>query len=292
MKLKPFVPTRRGMFLSMEGSVYRSRVMFLLPLLLCLVSFLLPDQRKPTLFIIGDSTVRNGDGTGKNGQWGWGSVIDSYFDTTHIRIENDALGGRSSRTFITEGRWDRVLSKLQKGDYVLMQFGHNDSGPLDDTARARGTIRGIGAESKEIYNPITKQKEVVYTYGWYMRHYIRDTKAKGAIPIVCSPIPRNDWQDGKVKRGKGDYGGWAEQVAKEEDAYFIDLNSLIAAQYDVLGPEKVGSFFPADHTHTNKEGAVLNAAAVVAGIRSDGGLTLRNYLKEHKWCLPCALLFG
>src|SRR5688572_8117447 len=135
-------------------------------------SFVLLQQQKPVLFIIGDSTVKNGDGTGRNNQMGWGSVIHPYFDTTRLSIRNHAIGGRSSRTFITEGRWEKVLSEMKPGDYVIMQFGHNDAGPLDDTARARGTIRGTGDESREIYNPITKKQEVVYSYGWYMRKYI------------------------------------------------------------------------------------------------------------------------
>src|SRR5215203_4382244 len=97
-------------------------------------------KQKPTFYIIGDSTVRNGDGTGKNQQWGWGSFIDNYFDTTKINIRNTAI----------EGRWDKIRATLKEGDYVIMQFGHNDSGALDDTARARGTINGIGEESKEI----------------------------------------------------------------------------------------------------------------------------------------------
>jgi len=88
-------------------------------------------KQKPVLYIIGDSTVKNGDGRGGNGQWGWGSFLSGYFDTTKIIVENDAIGGRSSRTFITEGRWDRILAKLKKGDFVIMQFGHNDGGPLD-----------------------------------------------------------------------------------------------------------------------------------------------------------------
>ncbi|MBD0351822.1 MAG: lysophospholipase, partial [Flavisolibacter sp.] len=147
----------------------------IIPVALLAVFFLLSSftllwlQQKPTLYIIGDSTVRNGDGTGSNGQWGWGSFMADYFDTTKISVRNLAIGGRSSRTFITEGRWDKIVAELKKGDYVLMQFGHNDGGPLDDTARARGTIQGIGDESKEIYNPITKKQEVVHTYGWYMR---------------------------------------------------------------------------------------------------------------------------
>ena len=105
-----------------------------------------------------------------------------------------------------------------------MQFGHNDAGPLDDTARGRGSIKGIDEQSKEIYNPIMKKQEVVYTYGHYLRQYIRDTKAKGAFPIVCSLIPRNNWKEGKVTRSDSSYAGWAKQVAKEEGVEFIDLN--------------------------------------------------------------------
>jgi rhamnogalacturonan acetylesterase len=246
-----------------------------------MVSWIAVRQQKPTLFIIGDSTVRNGDGTGKNNQMGWGSVISPFFDTTRIGIRNYALGGRSSRTFITEGHWDKVLSELKPGDYVIMQFGHNDASPLDDTARARGTIRGIGDESKETYNPIMKKQEVVYSYGWYMRKYIRDTKAKGAVPIVCSLVPRNNWTGNKVQRSDDSYGKWAKDVAAAEGAYFIDLNNMIGDQYEKLGQEKVNSFFQVDHTHTNKEGAELNASIVVEGLRQVNGLGLKNYIVSN-----------
>src|SRR5688500_20175905 len=243
-------------------------------------SFVLRKKQKPVFYIIGDSTVRNGDGNGKNQQWGWGSFIADHFDTTKIGIRNNAIGGRSSRTFITEGRWDKILTTLRKGDYVIMQFGHNDAGPLDDTARARGTIKGIGNESKEIYNPITKKQEVVYTYGWYMRKYINDAKAKGAISIVCSPIPRNDWKDGKVTRSSDSYAKWAQDVAQSEGAYFIDLNNLIALQYESMGAEKGKSFFPADHTHTNLEGAKLNASIVMSELKRIKPRKLKKYLKD------------
>lgn len=244
-----------------------------------LSSFVLRQKDKPVFYIIGDSTVRNGDGTGKSQLWGWGSFLSDYFDTTKIKMENDAIGGRSSRTFLTEGRWDKIMASIKKGDYVIMQFGHNDSGPLDDTARARGTIKGIGEESKEIYNPITKKQEVVYTYGWYMRKYIRDAKAKGAVAIVCSPIPRNDWKEGKVVRSGNSYAGWAEQVAKEEGAYFIDLNNLVATRYESLGADAVKAYFPGDHTHTNKEGAQLNAQLVAAQLREINPGKLVRYMK-------------
>lgn len=233
---------------------------------------------KPVLYIIGDSTVRNGDGSGKNQQWGWGSFMWEHFDTTRVSISNQAIGGRSSRTFITEGRWEKVLNTLKKGDYVIMQFGHNDGGPLDDTARARGTMRGIGNDSTATYNPIRKVSETVYAYGWYMRKYIRDTKARGAVPIVCSPVPRNDWKDGKVIRSKDSYAGWSEQVAKEEDAYFIDLNELIAKKYEQMGSREVTSFFPVDHTHTNIDGAKLNAQIVADAIALIKPQKLQKYL--------------
>jgi rhamnogalacturonan acetylesterase len=241
-------------------------------------SFVILQNKKPVFYIIGDSTVRNGDGTGKGQLWGWGSFMANYFDTSKISVQNDAIGGRSSRTFLTEGRWDKILTTLKKGDYVIMQFGHNDSGPLDDTARARGTIKGTGTESKEIYNPITKKQETVYTYGWYMRKYIRDAKAKGAIPIVCSPIPRNDWKEGKVIRSSESYGKWAEEVPKEEGAYFIDLNNLVASKYEQLGADAVKAFFPGDHTHTNKDGALINAQIIVDQLKKLNPANLDQYL--------------
>jgi len=240
-----------------------------------LVSFTLIDQ-KPVLYIIGDSTVKNSDGSGKNGQWGWGTVIDMHFDTNKISVRNHAIGGRSSRTFITDGRWDKILETLTKGDYVLMQFGHNDSSPLDDTARARGTIKGVGNDSTEIYNPIRKMKEMVHSYGWYMRKFVNEAKAKGAIPIICSPIPRDNRKDGKYNRSE--YGIWAKQVAEETGAYFIDLQDLIALEYEKMDTVKVNSFFPADKTHTNKEGALLNAEQVVKGIKDLKKCSLKKYL--------------
>ena len=249
-------------------------------LITLLSSFMIMQKEKPVFYIIGDSTVRNGDGTGKGNLWGWGNFIADYFDTTQIKIENNALGGRSSRTFITEGRWDKILTTLKKGDYVIMQFGHNDASPLDDTARARGTIRGTGDESKEIYNPIMKKNEVVYTYGYYIRKYIRDIKAKGATPIVCSLIPRNNWKEGKVVRSTDSYQKWAEQVAKEEGAYFIDLNNIIAEKYDAIGPEAVKAFFPTDNTHTDKKGAQLNALLVIEALKKINPENLNRRLKD------------
>src|SRR5947209_12667222 len=116
------------------------------------------ERRLPTLFIVGDSTVKNNT----KGQQGWGDPLAGLFDPAKIKVENRAIGGRSSRTFQTEGRWDKVLAAAKPGDFVLIQMGHNDAGPLDDARRARGTLRGTGEETREIDNPITRRKEVVH----------------------------------------------------------------------------------------------------------------------------------
>lgn len=244
-----------------------------------LQAFLPMAKVKPVLYIIGDSTVKNGDGSGKNGQMGWGTLIGAFFDTSKIQVQNHAIGGRSSRTFITEGRWDKILQTLKPGDFVIMQFGHNDSGPLDDTARARGTIRGIGNEDKEIYNPIRKVDEVVHTYGWYMRKYVQEAKAKGATAIICSPVPRNNWKEGKIARGNKDYGLWAKQVAEQEKAFFIDLNEKVALEYEKMDTASVNKLFFGDHTHTSRAGAEINAAKVVEGLKAIKPLKMKKYLR-------------
>lgn len=237
-------------------------------------------MEKPVLYIIGDSTVKNGSGKGADGLWGWGDFMYEQLDTNKISIRNNAIGGRSSRTFISEGRWDRVLERLKPGDYVIMQFGHNDGGAINDSSRARGTLRGTGEETREIDNMITKKHEVVHTFGWYMRKYITDTKAKGATPVVCSLIPRNDWADGKVIRATENYGKWAEEAVKSAGGFFIDLNGIIALKYEAIGQQEVTSkFFLKEHTHTTEAGAKLNAAAVAEGIKKLNGCPLQKYLK-------------
>jgi lysophospholipase L1-like esterase len=237
-------------------------------------------KQKPTLFLIGDSTVKNGKGKGDGALWGWGSFIENFFNTEKINVENDALGGTSSRTFQTNGLWDAVLNKVKKGDFVMMQFGHNDSSPLDDTARARGTIKGIGTESKNTFNPIKKKQETVYTYGWYMRKFIKDIKAKGATPIICSSIPRNPVKDGKVILVNDSYAGWAQEVAKAENVDFIPLNQLIKDKYSFSSADQIKSYFTEkDHTHTNEDGAKVNAAIVVEGLKALKKNKLKAYLK-------------
>lgn len=238
------------------------------------------DPKLPSIVLIGDSTVRNGRGDGAGGQWGWGDSLDAWFDPAKVNIVNRAIGGLSSRTFLTQGHWDRALTLIKPGDFVLMQFGHNDNIALNDTTRARGTIKGTGEETEEIDNLLTKQHEVVHTYGWYLRKYIRDAKSAGATPIVCSLVPRKTWKDGKMSRQTDTYAGWAKQVAAQEGVGFIDLNELVAARYEELGAEKVEPLFADPHTHTSKAGADLNAEILVGALKSLPGSPLDPFLSS------------
>lgn len=252
-------------------------------ILLTFLSFVLPQQDKPTIYIIGDSTVRNTN----RPQCGWGELINEFFDTTRISINNQAMAGRSTRTFVKEKRWEKVLSALKPGDFLIMQFGHNE-GSKPDTSRAgyRGVLRGTGEETVELaWKDSTI--ETVHTYGWYLRKFVNEAKAKGAIPIICSMIPRNQWDytvkgdttsKRIVRRASNDFGKWAKEVAAGEGAIFIDLNSISADKYDKLGPEEVKKLFQGDHTHTNVDGARMNAASVTEGIRQIKELALNKYL--------------
>jgi lysophospholipase L1-like esterase len=243
------------------------------------------DPNLPTLFLIGDSTVRTGSkGNGANGQWGWGAPIADFFDRMRINVRNLAWGGTSSRTFITQGFWDKVLVDLKPGDFVIMQFGHNDAGPVNDNSRARGTIKGVGDQTEEIDNLLTGKHEVVHTYGWYLRKLVADTRSKGATPIVCSPIPRNNWADSRVDRASQSYGLWAAETAKAEATPFIDLNELIACRYEQMGRSRISSvcFPPREHTHTSAIGARINAACVVEGLRLLADCPLLGYLRDAK----------
>jgi lysophospholipase L1-like esterase len=218
----------------------------------------------PTIFLIGDSTVRNGHGDGADGQWGWGEPLFNLIDPAKFNLVNRAVGGTSSRTFYNGPYWQRVLLMMKPGDYVLMQFGHNDNGPLTGPKGYESSLRGVGDETQPWQN------ETVHTYGWYLKQYIAETRAKGATPIVCTLIPRKIWTDGKINRNSSDYAKWAKEVAQAEHTPLIDLNEIIAAKYDQLGPAKVDALFADPHTHTSRAGAELNAEVVFENLKSLG----------------------
>jgi lysophospholipase L1-like esterase len=264
------------------------KIISLLCLAILLFNFTQKTQTKPTIFIVGDSTVKNGSGKGDGGLWGWGDFIGQFLDTAKVSIQNHALGGTSSRSFQYKGLWEPVFKQLKKGDYVFIQFGHNDNSAINDTTRARGTIKGIGSETEEIDNLLTHKHEIVHTYGWYIRKLIQDAKSKGAIPVIFSPIPRNDWKDGKVLRNNESYGLWAKQIAQQEDVAFIDLNDKMSLELEKIGESKVMGtyFYERDHTHTSAKGAVLSATVIASELKKSS-ISLKNYvLADPKIKLP------
>jgi rhamnogalacturonan acetylesterase len=215
----------------------------------------------PTLFLIGDSTVK----VGTPGQMGWGEAIGAFFDLSRINIVNYARGGRSSRTFLSEGLWNRVLNAVRPGDFVIIQFGHNDGGELFTTTRPRGSLPGVGDDTREGIVEMTGQFEVVRSFGWYVKKYVSDTRERGGTPIVCSLVPRRIWKDGKIVRDER--AAWARDAARLSAAPFVDLNDIVALRYEEMGPDAVMKLFADDHTHTNQAGALYNAGAVIQGLK-------------------------
>ena len=241
----------------------------------------------PTLFIVGDSTARN------QANLGWGDHFSHYFDTTKINIANRAMAGRSSRSYYNEGRWANVLAEMKPGDFVLIQMGHNDGGttsPEEDT-KARASYKGLGDETVQytLPKPFTtgplagQTTETIHTYGWYIRKYIADTKAKKATPILLTVTIRNIWAndpDGnlRIERDMG-YDQPIKQLAKDQNIILADMANVEADRLEALGPDKTALLFPIDHTHTSPEGAEIAAESVVTALRN-ANAPIAAYLKH------------
>ena len=253
---------------------------------------------KPVVFITGDSTVKNKD-KDEDDMWGWGSVANTVFDETKIDIVNAAMAGRSCRTYLNEGRWEKVYNSLKPGDFVLIQFGHNDISPIDKP-KYRGAI-ATADDSCHVYRmqtakeDLTKQNvidqklksntlvgsyEVVFSFGWYLKKFIQDVREKGATPILVSLTPRNEWPEGKMERRNDSYGVWYRQVVKDTGVEFVDLHNLAADFYDKKcgSKEKANKYFKKDHTHTSLLGAKINAKCVAQGLKANNS-PLAKYLK-------------
>lgn len=256
-------------------------------------------EGKPVVFITGDSTVKNED-KADDGMWGWGAVAGTVFDESKVSIVNAAMAGRSCRTFLNEGRWERVYNSLQPGDFVLIQFGHNDISPID-MPKYRGAI-ATASDTCHVYqmkaakedlakqnvidqklksNTLVGSYEVVYSFGWYLKKFIQDVREKGATPILVSLTPRNEWPNGKMERRNDTYGLWYRQVAEETGVEFVDLHNIAADFYDKKcgSKEKADKYFKKDHTHTSLLGAKTNAKCVAQGLMANKS-PLAKYLKS------------
>ena len=248
---------------------------YLLPLDLPQQDFV-REPGKPALIVTGDSTIQNTD-SDPDGMWGWGSVLETVFDPARITLVNAGKAGRSARTFLDEGRWDRVYNSILPGDYVVIQFGHNDMGRINQPPY-RAELAGNGDESDVVFMPNTRTYQVIYSYGWYLRKFIDDVREKGGIPILVSLTPRNEWPGGKMERRDDSYGIWVRDVVKQTGVDFVDMHNLTADFFDTIGPEAAKAYYKNDHTHTSRLGAERNAQSFAEGLRKLRH-PLANYLK-------------
>jgi lysophospholipase L1-like esterase len=218
-----------------------------LTVLFLFLSIIISAQKKPTLFLIGDSTMSNKENPDKNPEHGWGQVLGQFM-TNGIEIQNHAMNGRSSKSFRTEGRWDTVEKQLKKGDYVIIQFGHNDQKVKDST---------------KFTNPYTQ-------YRANLERYVNEARAKGAIPILMTSITRRNFnENGVLVDTHTDYPLVARMVANDLKVSFVDMQLLTEQMEIAYGPEnskklhlhfKEGenAYYPkgkADDTHLSRLGA-------------------------------------
>jgi len=207
----------------------------------------------PTIFLCGDSTMKNGT----RGQQGWGEPFAKHVSGGKIAIDNRARSGRSSRTFVTEGLWDNVIKSIRAGDIVLLQFGHNDGGGLNDPRR-HASLKGSGDDSAGSTDAMGRA-ETVLTYGAYLRRMSREAVECGANVLLLTPVPRNRWACGKVLRSNSDYALWTREAGQRARVPVFDLNNLVADAYDAIGEQRVTELFHGDWTHTSPDGAAFTA---------------------------------
>jgi lysophospholipase L1-like esterase len=235
-----------------------------LTLLITTVSF----AQKTSLYCIGDSTMANKKDPDKNPEHGWGQVLQPFFKE-NITVINKAVNGRSTRSFINEKRWDSVYKKLKKGDYVFIEFGHNDQ-KIEDSAR--------------FTNPHT-------AYRYNLIRFVKESREKGAIPILLTSISRRNFNEkGVLVPTHGDYPLETRLVAQEYNVPFIDLEYYTELLEQSYGSEKSkqlhlhfkageNAFYDtdkADDTHLSLLGANKIAEIVINQIKLSKDASLKN----------------
>ncbi|MEZ0184190.1 rhamnogalacturonan acetylesterase [Flavobacterium oncorhynchi] len=228
--------------------------------------------QKTTLYTIGDSTMANKKDSDKNPEHGWAQVLQSFFKDD-IVVVNKAVNGRSTKSFINEKRWDSIYKKLKKGDYVFIEFGHNDE-KIEDSTRYT--------------NPHT-------TYRYNLIRFVKDSREKGAIPVLLTSIARRNFNEkGVLVPTHGDYPLETRLTAQEYKVPFIDLEYYTELLEQSYGPEKSkqlhlhfkageNSYYDkdkADDTHLSLLGATKIAQIVINQIKQSGDPQLKK-LKDN-----------
>ncbi len=217
------------------------------------------DESVTTIFMIGDSTMANKSLAGGNPERGWGQMLPGYL-SEELQVDNHAVNGRSSKSFIDEGRWEKVISRVKKGDYVFIQFGHNDEKP--DPAR---------------------YTEPGTTFDDNLRRFVNETRERGGIPVLFNAIVRRNFEGDKLVDTHGAYLDSPRNVAKEMGVAFVDMNRITHDLVEGLGPDASKELFmwvppgsvPAipkgieDNTHLNVYGGRVIAGLAVDAIAEE-----------------------
>ena len=219
------------------------------------LSFLLPDQKPIKVFTIGDSTMANKSSATERG---WGMLFPQFVDASLVTVSNHAADGRSTKSFIDEGRWTTVVNQLSEGDYVLIQFGHND----EKTDASLHT------------DPQT-------TYKQNLTKFVGETRAKGANPVLLTPIVRRMFgSDGNLTHEHEEYAEAVRQLAAELDVPLIDM-TLLSSQYEniagIVGSRSLHEYFPGseiDNTHLCQLGAYITARCVAEQIAENNDIEI------------------
>ena len=229
---------------------------------------------------LGDSTMAPYDESATNTR-GWGMYFGNFLTNGWTSV-NYAKGGRDSRGGYNE-LWQNAKNNVEAGDYVLIQFAHNDTqyGGMDNLQLQEyytsiGDTEKAAAVKKDGRGTIPAS-----TYKECLKQIIDAVKAKGATPILVSLTPRNEWENGKIERRNDSYGAWYRQVVKETGVEFVDLHNLTADFYDKKcgSKAKADKYFKRDHTHTSLLGAKTNAQCVAQGLKANKS-SLADYLKK------------
>jgi lysophospholipase L1-like esterase len=236
-----------------------------------LASMDLSAQKEPvTIFLAGDSTMA-AKLPEKRPETGWGEMLGQHFKPDKVRIENRAMNGRSTKTFISEGRWKAIVDDLKKGDYVFVQFGHNDS----------------SKDKAERYTPPEDYRKNLVMF-------IADVRAKGGRPVLLTPVMRRRFdKDGKFYDTHGEYPDIVRAVAKEKNVPLIDMHRKSEAVIVGYGAEDSRKLFlqlkPGenanypngidDNTHFSPLGAEEMAKQVVSGI-NEKRLKIRKHIRR------------
>ncbi|KAF8907398.1 Rhamnogalacturonan Acetylesterase [Mucidula mucida] len=227
----------------------------------------------PTVWLAGDSTMA-ATGANDGDTAGWGAYLTNYISLT---VVNDAIGGRSARSFTREGRFTAMAPSVQAGDFVIIEFGHNDGGSLStDNGRTDCGVgdAGYATTCTTVYNGVT---ETVLTYEAYLVNAAKLFTARGANVIISSPTPNNPWESGTFSYSPSRFTTYSQDAATEAGGIFVDHGLYTAALYNKAGATVVDSYYPNDHTHTSPAGANVVARAFILALEATSS-GLKSYI--------------